>query len=273
MDSAPRRAVPPSRLPPRAVQARHADGRGDGPDVLVAGQLADAAPRRGGRRGRLRAVLPAGQAIRKTALRDRDRERARRARGGPRGDGAGAAVLPPAAVHAPERRRRRRRAAGGRSAGAGGGAAVRPSRHAAARDGGDAADAPHGLRHRLGRRPAGAARRGRVHARRLRRLRGRVHPAHRRRAAARAGGLPAGGSGAGGGGAGGGGGAAGAAQLDPDGRADRHAPQPDPGQPLRRQQAAALVRDEPAARCARAAIRAAAAASIRDSSSTRASSP
>ena len=68
-------------------------------------------------------------------------------------------------------------------------------------------------------------------------------------------------------------GRAGAAQPDPDGRADRHAPQPDPGQPLRRQQAAALVRDAPAARCAGAAIRAAAAASIRGSSSTRASSP
>ena len=64
-----------------------------------------------------------------------------------------------------------------------------------------------------------------------------------------------------------------AAQPDPDGRADRHAPQPDPGQPLRHHRAAALVRDAPAARRCRRATRGAGAASIRDSCSTPASSP
>ncbi len=64
-----------------------------------------------------------------------------------------------------------------------------------------------------------------------------------------------------------------AAQPDPDGRPDRHAPQPDAGQPLRDQPIAALVRDQPAARGAGAAIRGAAGASIPGFSSTRASSP
>ena len=68
--------------------------------------------------------------------------------------------------------------------------------------------------------------------------------------------------GAGGGRADRGRGRARAAQPDADGRPDRRAPQPDPGQRLRHQQAAALVRDQPAPRGARPATRAAAAASI-----------
>ena len=196
----------------------------------------------------VRALLPARQALRETAVRDRDRRRARRPRRRPRRDRADAAVLPPAAVHPPQRRSRGRGPPARRFTGAGGGAALRSPLDAAARDGRDAAHATRRLRHRLGRRPPGAGRRGRLHAGRLRRLRPRVHAAPRRGESARAGGLPAGRSRAGGGGAGRGRGRAGAAQRGPDGRADRFAPQPDPGQPPRHQQAAALVRDQPAPR-------------------------
>ena len=64
-----------------------------------------------------------------------------------------------------------------------------------------------------------------------------------------------------------------AAQPHPDGRADRHAPQPDPGQPLRHQPAAALVRDQSAAPGAGRVIRGGGGASIPVSCSTPASSP
>ena len=76
-------------------------------------------------------------------------------------------------------------------------------------------------------------------------------------------GLPAGGAGAGGGRADGGRRRAAAAQPDPDGRPDRRAPQPDPGQRVRHQHSSLqLVRDQPASTRCRAATRAAAAASI-----------
>ena len=82
---------------------------------------------------------------------------ARKVAGG-RADGAGEAVLPPAALQALQRRRRRRRRAEARSGRAGGRAAVGPPRDAAARHRAHAAARPRGLHHRLDRRAHGAAR-------------------------------------------------------------------------------------------------------------------
>ena len=235
---------------PRAVQPRHAVGRGDRPDVLVARQLADAASRRRQRRRRLRALLSARQALRKTEVRHRR----------------------PSTSAARASRCSKRRRWRGRSAACSGSPAYSDDPDVAARAAATIrrcwwwrrcpVTTPRCCARRSRRcsrdhtvyvtdwidARAGAGRRGRLHAGRLRRLRARVHAAHRRRAPARARGLPAGRSGAGGGGADGGGRRARAAQPDPDGRADRYAPQPDPGQPLRHQQAAALVRDQPAPR-------------------------
>ena len=83
----------------------------------------------------------------------------------------------------------------------------------------------------------GAGRPRGVHARRLRRLPARVHPPHRRRAAAHRFDLPGRRAGAGGGRADRGRRRAPAAQPGHDGRPHRHAPQPDPGQRVRHQQA------------------------------------
>src|SRR6476620_9960954 len=127
VDSAPRRAVPPTRLPPVSVQSRVAVRAGDGANAVGSWKLDVAAARRGARGRRVRAVLPGRQALREAEVRDRDRQRARRARRGAGGDGAVEAVLPPAALHAHERRSGGGRALEGRRAGAGGGAPVGPS--------------------------------------------------------------------------------------------------------------------------------------------------
>src|SRR4030095_10151670 len=86
----PRRAVPPPRLPPRAVWTCDAAGRADRADVYVPRELANAAAGSGPSGRRRRAVLPARQALREAEVRDPGRERGRGARGGGRGDRAGA---------------------------------------------------------------------------------------------------------------------------------------------------------------------------------------
>src|SRR6476619_2764064 len=82
VDSAPRRAVPLTRLPPGAVQSGVAVRAGDRADALGSWKLVVAAPRRGAGGRRVRAVLPGRQALREAEVRDRDRQRAWRARRG-----------------------------------------------------------------------------------------------------------------------------------------------------------------------------------------------
>ena len=218
----------------------------------VARKLADAASRRGRRRRRLRAPVPARQALRQTEVRHRRRWTSRGATVAVVEQTALAKpVLPAAALHAPQRRRRRRSRAL---------AAINRrcwwwrrcpviTPRCCARRCATLLARPHRLRHRLARRAPGA-----------RSTRARSRSTTTSATCARSSGTSA---------------RSGctslsvcqaavpalaavaltrgrrrarAAQPDPDGRADRHAPQPDPGQPLRHQQAAALVRDPPAAR-------------------------
>src|SRR6266568_3989227 len=90
----------------------------------------------------------------------------RRTYSGPYLISLGAAVLPLAAFRACLRTASAPPAA----AAADRGAAVGPLRHAAARDRGGPAALPRHLRHRVGRRPDGAARRRPLRSRRLHRL-------------------------------------------------------------------------------------------------------
>ena len=239
------------------------------------GQLAGAPARRRARRRRVRALLPARQARTRNRSSGSRRSTSR---------GARVAVLEETALARPfcrlqrftrlsddaERRSPRLQR---RSAGAGGGAAVRSPLHAAARDGRDAAHAtttstsPTGST-RAWCPPTRAPSRSTTTSATSARSCGtsapeRLHvlavcqpavPVLAAAALSAAAGEPR------------------AAQPDPDGRADRHAPQPDPGQPLRHQPAAALVRDQPAPRGAARLSGARPRASIPASCSTPASS-